>query len=74
MIVTSAESMTDLSKPSTRCDMEVPRDLFLCGYKRLQSGGGAMREISRLRFDAIGGYARGQRADVIGEEVAFFED
>ncbi|WP_425665443.1 hypothetical protein [Sinorhizobium fredii] len=33
-----------------------------------------MREISKARFNAIGGYARHPRAHVIGEELTFFED
>lgn len=32
-----------------------------------------MEEISRVRFDAIAGYARQPRASLIGEEMAYFE-
>jgi hypothetical protein len=32
-----------------------------------------MRPISRLRFDALAGYARDPRAVLIGEELGYFE-
>lgn len=36
--------------------------------------GVAVREILKLRFDALAGYARDPRAVLSGEEVAYFED